>query len=88
MTKLMTVLTGIILLSSTYAFGGENGCPGQFAPIGVQEAIDLRDSLGRTHPVDSHIISRDKNGDGLICLKITNEKQGGLRFRYNNSKTK
>ncbi len=88
MTKLMTVLTGIILLSSTYAFGGEKGCPGQFVEIGVQGAIDLRDEQGRTSPSDSKIISRDKNGDGVICLKITNEKQGGLRVRDNNSKTK
>ena len=88
MTKLMTVLTGIILLSSTYAFGGEKGCPGQFVEIGVEAAIIFRDSLDKKSPSDSHIRSRDRNDDDLICWKFTNEKHTGLRFRDNNTATK
>jgi hypothetical protein len=87
MTKLMTVLTGIILLSSTYAFGGENVCPGQFVEIGVEEAIAFRDKLEKRSPSDSHIRSRDKDGDGIICWKFTNEKTTGLRFTDDISKT-
>ena len=90
MTKLMTVLTGIILFSSTYAFGGENVCPGQFIEIKVEGpygAIALKNKLGMQSPSDDHIKSRDKDDDGVICYKITQSGTGGLRFRDDISKT-
>ncbi len=87
MTKLMPVLTGIILLSSTYAFGGEIVCSGKFDPISVADAKDDTCNIGLS-PTCDFIDSRDKNDDKYICFKITQNGTGGFRFKDNTLATK